>query len=355
MFVRTLKSTLLILLFCSYFHGSAQFRQVSAQNNFEGPWVLIYAKRIDGSRIIERNRYIEYFEYTFLKDRIIRVDSITYSKSTTENNLTILDLRHAKRYDSDFELISDSLLVVTEKYDDSSLDKKNKFVFLKKDRYLKYLKTTPNFVLENDSTIVANSHIFPRHESQTNKVFSRYLFDRISPCDGAVTGFFIVNKKGIVSDVQLVENRKFDKWEWLVTALKGTSGEWDLPMAGYNYKVQFTLGVTESGSNVDITFKPNDFEWFSEDHLGLSGAQIHAMTSLFERGTLYLERNNFEKAIADFTTCLAIDPLYLDAYYNRAYAYFQLKQTDNACKDWGYLKDLEQANATQLFEQNCKK
>jgi Tfp pilus assembly protein PilF len=118
--------------------------------------------------------------------------------------------------------------------------------------------------------------------------------------------------------------------------------------------VRFTVGVTKSGE-VDITFTPNNFDWFATDHLGLSGKQISAMTSLFERGTSYLETNRFEKAIADFTTCIAIDPIFLDAYYNRAYAYFQLKQTDNACKDWAYLRDLEQVKGTQLFEQNCKK
>lgn len=351
MSLRTLKSTLLLLLFFISFHGSAQFRRVNLQDDFEGPWVLIHAQRIDGSRIITRTRYIEYFGYTFAKDRIIQVDSITYSAVATENNLSIIDAKHATRLDSDLELISDSLLVVTDKYDEYSLDKKNKFVFLKKDRYLKFLKTTPWFVREGDSTLVANGHIFPMYKS---KNLAGYLSDRISPCVGVVSGYFIVDKNKKVVDVQLVENKKFDKWEWLVTALRSTSGDWDLPMEGYRYKVPFTLGATKSGA-IDITFKARDFDWFAHDHLGLSGKQISAMISLFDRGTQYLETNKFDKAIADFTTCIAIDPIYLDAYYNRAYAYLQLKQLDNACKDWRFLKDLEQVTGTKLFEQNCKK
>jgi tetratricopeptide (TPR) repeat protein len=365
MFMHSLKSTILIIfLFSFYLPAMAQFRQGNTQANaqanapgdFEGSWVLIHAQRIDGSRIVERNRYITKFEYTFSKNNIIQIDSIDYAQSTVQYNLNVIDATHAKRYDTDLELISDTLLVITERYDELSLDKKNKFVYLKKDRYLKYLKSTPYFIVGKDSTIVANGHIFPSHEFKTGKsTLSHWIYERISPCVGQVTGYFIVDKNKNIIDVQLVESRKFDKWESLVTAFKATSGEWELPIEGYNYKVQFTLGLTQDGNDIDITYKAKDFEWFTKDHLGLSGAQIRAMASLFERGSKYLETNNFKKAIADFTTCIAIDPLYLDAYYNRAYSNFQMKQTKNACKDWRFLKDIEQVNGRQLFEQNCKK
>jgi tetratricopeptide (TPR) repeat protein len=347
---RYIRLKLLLVLICGYFYGTAQ--------NFEGPWVLIHAHRLDGSRIIERGGGIdEYFERSFTKKHTINVDSSTYAKVTSTSSITILDSKHATSLGKNFELASDSILVVTDNYGANiALDKVNRYYFLRRDRYLNYLKTTPLFILENDSTILANSHIFPRHESKKNNyTFQHYLYRSISPCAGAVTGSFIVNKNKEIVDIQMAENRSFDKWEWLVVALKKTSGEWDLPLEGYYYRVQFTLATTEGGNNIDITFKPHDFEWFTKDHLGISGDQARLKQSLFERGEDFIKKGNHEKAIESFTKLIETDALFLDAFYNRAYSYLQLNQLDKACIDWGYLKDLEQVTAVQLFNKHCKK
>ena len=56
-------------------------------------------------------------------------------------------------------------------------------------------------------------------------------------------------------------------------------------------------------------------------------------TALFNRGSAYLGKGDFDRAIADNTKVIAIDPAYATAYYHRGMAYERKEQHDLAVTD----------------------
>lgn len=51
------------------------------------------------------------------------------------------------------------------------------------------------------------------------------------------------------------------------------------------------------------------------------------------RGTAYVELENYDQAIADFSKAISLHPLFADAYYNRGRTYRMLKKFDQAITD----------------------
>lgn len=325
----------------------------AACQDFTGPWILIDAKRIDGSRIVERNRYLAAFEYSFTQENTISVDSIMFDSYKSHDPITYDDSLHAHDSWRNLVLLSDTVLVITENYTEEDMDKKNRFVYLRKDAYLRFLRTNNLLEFEGPNTIRVTKNIFPTFNYDRKRSFQRIISERIRPAEGAVTGYFIISKEGIVTHVGQVESRGFNQWERLVGVIKETSGQWTLPLGGYAYKVPFTVMVARNG-DAEITFKANDFAWLASDRMGISGAQARQITAIYDRAINLAEAGKYEKAAEAFTQYIETNPYNLDAFYNRATAYFQMNDLVRACKDWKYLKDLEQVTATHLHDQHCK-
>ncbi len=51
------------------------------------------------------------------------------------------------------------------------------------------------------------------------------------------------------------------------------------------------------------------------------------------RGTSYYEKGDYDPAILDFTKALEINPKIIDAHYNRAAAFYQKQEYDKAWED----------------------
>ncbi len=56
--------------------------------------------------------------------------------------------------------------------------------------------------------------------------------------------------------------------------------------------------------------------------------------ALYNRAWLYASRNNFEKAVEDYTKAIQIDKGQADIYYNRGLLYVKMKKNDLAAKDF---------------------
>ena len=50
----------------------------------------------------------------------------------------------------------------------------------------------------------------------------------------------------------------------------------------------------------------------------------------YNRGNAYSNKNDFDSAIGDYNTAIALKPNYTDAYYNRGVAYREQGETDRA-------------------------
>jgi len=321
---------------------------------YMGAWVNVKATRIDGSKIIERIKHEGSFEYLLSGKNITMVDSSDFSAWSNPGALKMIDSKRATCFAGDIEVFSDSILVITHKHTEHELDKKNRFILIRREAYIKYLYEQNLIQFENDSTIIANNFLFPHYiRTRLFETFPSYLFDNIHPNAGAVTGYFILSKNGSISTVVITENRGFVRSDGLIRLIKKSGKKWGVPMEGYSYKVPFTIALSSSGQSLDVSFKMNDFVRSAKNQ-GLGIDEIKEAFSLFNSGNALVEAGEYRSSITEFTRCIEIDPLFIDAFYNRAMAYYKLDLKSKACLDWKYLKELEQTNGTVLYEQHCK-
>ena len=68
--------------------------------------------------------------------------------------------------------------------------------------------------------------------------------------------------------------------------------------------------------------------------LGTGFAQSSETDRIFARGRQYLDNNDYDRAIADFTEVIRLLPTAFGAYYNRGLAYLRKNNFDNAIEDY---------------------
>ena len=67
---------------------------------------------------------------------------------------------------------------------------------------------------------------------------------------------------------------------------------------------------------------------------------------------LYLE--NYENAIKDYDSALALNPNYTDAYVNRGMSYFKLNKMNEACESWIMGEKRGAENVDSFIKSYCK-
>lgn len=70
--------------------------------------------------------------------------------------------------------------------------------------------------------------------------------------------------------------------------------------------------------------------------------------TLYNRGTLYMNKKRFHDAIDDFTSCIEIQSNHASAYNNRGMAYERLNKVDEANNDYKTALDIEESTIIHL-------
>jgi tetratricopeptide (TPR) repeat protein len=67
------------------------------------------------------------------------------------------------------------------------------------------------------------------------------------------------------------------------------------------------------------------------------------------RGSIWLQKGKYSRAIDDFTTAINIDPNYLEAYRDRGTAYLNKGDHNQACSDWKKLCEFGDCSTYHMF------
>jgi len=329
----------------------------NAQNLKNTEWIKIKAQRKDGSRIVDRtNRGIGCLHYLFTADTVHMSSDIQYAAQQNyffDDDSTI-SFGNLVNYHIDS--LNDVFLGITEiPKAPLSDDKINSYVFINADYIYDYLVKTNQLTLTPDSVIEYNDYFFPAYERTLNALFLT-KFDYPQE-DKSLKGSLIISGNGVVRTVSITSLKNFsDKQiKEVANILNSTSGLWIMPPSTkpFQFRLNFFLEVTHFG-NVEGT----RFSFATKDTLSklkaLTNVEKDELAVHFNSGRRLFKNGKFDKAIAQFLTCIKIDETDLDAYYDLAYSYQKAGNIELACETWKKLKEMGQNVGNILYNANCK-
>ncbi len=87
--------------------------------------------------------------------------------------------------------------------------------------------------------------------------------------------------------------------------------------------------------------------------LAQPGYEKHLSNIYKNRGRAKYRMKNYAGAITDYTKAIQINPLFADAYYDRAKAWGELRKKDEACADLHKAYDLHHPRAKAALDKYC--
>ncbi|MGC9005931.1 MAG: tetratricopeptide repeat protein, partial [Candidatus Micrarchaeia archaeon] len=64
----------------------------------------------------------------------------------------------------------------------------------------------------------------------------------------------------------------------------------------------------------------------------------------YQIGNEYYEKEDYEKAIENYNMAVLLNPLFSEAYFNRALCYYKLKEYDKSVADYTKAAELDPKN-----------
>lgn len=338
--------TLIILFYCSI--------NLFGQDLTNKYWTKFHIERLDGSRIISRTNIVEsplnYHFHNNGKVSIITVLGETEIEYSIKDSIIAIGSNQLYQ----IELLTDTLLVLIELPEyPKEADKINRIYFSPEEQYANNIISMNLVQFINDSTIISSRYLRPHF---TGGSLDQYLYDELSSSNLKNTelkGSFMITPTGQIRDI-LCENYvniNNEIKERILDLLMKTNYRWRTPYtkAQYYYMVNFSILFKDSFI-VFAYYESNESDSFPN----LSARDQDRAGFFFQEGNRLLSRGNYEKAISNYAKCIEIDEIFLDAYYNRAYANIMLGNDNESCIDWGILSELGQTEAIKLFNQHCK-
>lgn len=329
-----------------------------------GSWIKYKVEMKDGSRVVDHEKTEESFIKFLFDKETIKVFDEPY-RIVIENKYTVdgsnLDCAFVS---FSIEKLNDRELILLEiKGEGTPEDKIKRYYYLKEDFALATLIKNKEFDLVNDSTILAYEYITPYIPALLEATLQIEYFELIN---GDLTGYLIINKKGEIAEVEILEERNLNEKNisLIKDKLSDWGGKWELPnhptLKMYNYKIDFEMHI-HSVTVLNYTY--NDLVLYSQNLIEEKESDKNEVTEQDKEGAIksynkaneFLAKEDYLKAIKFYSKSVDLDSLYFDAYYNRAYSNMKLNNMEEACKDWYYLKQLGQITAVGYFQQYCTK
>jgi tetratricopeptide (TPR) repeat protein len=334
-------------------------------------WYIIKAERKDGS-IIPGISYPENMgRYCFRSDTVKNTGpfTITYPNCKVEGNyLTLGVLRKTNFLDiisnniRFIDFCDDTLLVLSEVEENAEADDKlNRLYYINEEFYFDYLLENQLITFKGDTIIEAEKYFHPRFDG----ILIEHLNEAIGPLNSefGLIGQILLSTKGDVLNVQLRSNESVSKstLELVKKAFILTSGKWELPYPNlYCFNVTFKL---EHRFNLMHNYSPDEYIAvyfpFDEQEESLTEARksvrdIQRAMNYFERANRLMEKQEYKKAVRVYDQCIAVNPEFYDAYFNKAYALYYDGNPNSACKIWKLLQSKGQRAADALVKEYCK-
>lgn len=323
-------------------------------------WIRIHVEKKDGSKYVERNEVARTYAALEITPKYI-YEEIGELGSFQKPYHLIGDTIINKYHDSyKVNFVNDSLLILLENDDERPDDKINKFIYLNEKKYRNYIFDNGLVEYENDTTIILSKVFLPYY----NRMWDFYISKKYKSINknGHVSMEVLLDSKGRTYSIKLVNYVGVSKeFAEKILRLIGNTQAWNLSLINRNYYYKINLvayfksleDYKYAGIRVFVLNPEENIEIDKSEKLSMY--DVDFSNQAFKNGMLLIEENKLDSALIEFTKCIKIDSLYLDAYYNRAYINFQKNKLNECCADWKYLsEELGQKYAEKLYKEYCE-
>jgi tetratricopeptide (TPR) repeat protein len=347
---------LIFMLFIATMHGQEKSNTLPL-----GDWVVVATEVKDGSKTlaptIEESDYREY--KVSKKELCITLDAI--HRTTTDasscvgyNGLKNNIIRTSAANFYTVEKATADTLVLADKDDKETQDKLRRYTMVRRDLLTAKEKEKYN----GQATITASKYFSPAcdtwFENDLYKAFKRNLREF------AIVGKIIFHPKLKTLEAVITASQLQDA-EAAATVKKlldKSYRHWDLKeFAAYDtVELPFVLM-----SQDNYFYHSIRFHYFTND---IDAVRLKQGGSVFDKGLskaafdLGLQailKADIKEAIELFEYAYQLDPLNIDAIYNKAAMLYKLGDTENACLTWKEIADMGQAEAANMWKTYCNK
>jgi hypothetical protein len=224
--------------------------------------------------------------------------------------------------------------------------------------------------LENDSVVLGNGDCYPYFVGGDPLVSIESIFRNETNLLRLFAVIYI-SKYGIELDFNVPQNWTLNtgEKEKFTAGMNKTAGLWVLPPGDIGiYKMYlFYTRIPVSTSSISphgggpvkgtgvicsIVFGNSDLLNFPGESKKVNST--FAFDNIYNKGLRLLKTNKYSQAIELFDQCIAHDSLYLDAYYNKAFALYQMADVKSACDIWKLLESWGQKTGEAMVKEYCK-
>lgn len=296
-------------------------------------WTKFHIERLDGSRIISRTNIVESpLNYHFQNNGTVSIITVL---GETEIEYAIKDsiIAIGSNQLYQIELLTDTLLILIELLEyPKEADKINRIYFSPAEQYANNIISKNLVQFINDSTIISSRYLRPHF---TGGSLDQYLYDELSSSNlknSELKGSFIITPTGQILDILIenYENINNEIKERILDLLMKTNYRWRTPYTKTQYYYMVNFSIIFKDSFIVFAY----YESYKSDNFpNLSISDQNRARIFFQKGNRLLNRGSYEKAINNYAKCIEIDEIFLDAYYNRAYANTMLGNDNKSCID----------------------
>ncbi|RKR09264.1 hypothetical protein C8C83_0884 [Flavobacterium sp. 90] len=321
----------------------------------QGYWVKYKVEMKDGSDLFDR--FVEdsaYAEYRIDQNKLcINSNPIHRINESCLNFNLINNLMKTSQYGGFIiEKVSNDSLILSEQIEGLTDDKLKRLYFTKQEvvlaKYKEENKNKKNIIASKLFTPKTNTPI----ELDLNKAFKNNYSNfelvgnlKIYPAQKKVKTeitFWTQNDSSRIKLIKKVIDHSFEKWN-----LKDFQDYESI-------EIPFVLKseITKRYWGISVIFFTKDLTDFERNYGGKM-EDLRKSSDYFNKGIAAYQEKRYSESITYFSESYYYDHKNIDALYNKAAVYFESGEKEKACKVWLEISMLGQANAKQLFLDNC--
>lgn len=321
-----------------------------------GSWIKYKIEMKDGSKIIDRFlNDSSYVNFIFNEKQLCINESSTYIINPTCFDYTLNNNLITTSETSKYliEKSDNDTLVLSEQINQLEDDKCKRFYFIRQSALI------DKFKKENVETknLVAKEFFTPTLKSSLCCALNNAFKNHYSDFKLKGTIFIKMDDHKVKTQIAYCSTSDSTKINIIKKTIDDSYGLWELE--GFKeYKsiaIPFVLKSEITANFGEVTMKLFDTTFYDLDNsCKCESKKIKESGEFFDRGKSAYLRKKYKKAIEYYSKSYALDPINIDALYNRAAVYYELNQNEKACNDLQELAKLGQTNGKNLYQKYCK-